>query len=584
MFSNRTVLVVSLVAFALLAIPVAMLAIGISLFPSLGTTTFSFAQFIEMPSTLTLVENTLEFSVVSAIFTTIFATTYAWFIARTDVYGKRFLELLPVLGLTVPLLFKAFAWAFLANPHVGVLNQLLQKAFGPGFPVIDIYSMAGLIFVQSFTNVPIVYLIALPALKSMDSTLEEASRISGRGVLATFWEVTFPVVRPAVLSAFILAIIGGVGGLEYPFILGIPGRVHTLSTEVYFWAQERVPPAYGSAGIISIIYAIITLVLVTLFIWATRRSFKFQVVTGKAVSTNIQRLGRKRYLALAICLTIVFFEFILPFVTLLLMSTTTIYGSDLNNVQVNFPNSFVNAFKIPGIFKALDNSFYFGVAAALLATIVGSLLSYASLRSKSRGARFADYVSAIPLSFPGVVYGVALFWTFLLVPGLDLIYGTIWPLVISLVFIRLPFSTRIISANMVQISNELEEASQVAGAGFFRTFTRIVGPLINNGLFNSVIYTFVDSLRELGGVVILATAQSTTFTVLLFQYYDSSSIGGLRAFDTVAAASVTFTALIAVFLAAAAVVRRYYSRKWERPAQVARQDISSSKPDEAVPR
>jgi iron(III) transport system permease protein len=557
LFSSRLLLIVSLVVFALLLIPVFALYVGITIFPSLGTTSFSFVKFLTMPSTLTLVENTLEFSVVSAFFTTIFATSYAWIVARTDVPGKRVLELLPVLGLSIPLLFKAFAWAFLLNPHVGILNSIIGKII-PGAPVINIYTMAGLIFVQSFTNVPIVYLVTLAAMKSMDSTLEEASRMAGKGILTTFREVTFPIVRPAVFSAFVLAVIGGVGTLEYPFILGIPGNIHVLATEVYFWAQERVPPAYGTAGEISVLYSIITLAAVTIYIWSTRRSFKFQVVTGRAVTKNVQALGRRGYLALLICLAILFFEFILPFTTLFLMSTTTIYGSGFQVVRINFPTSFVQAVQIPYLFPSLETSLLFGVIAAALATIIGALLAYSSLRIKTRGARFAEYISAVPLAFPGVVYGVALFWTFLLVPGLDLIYGTIWPLVISLVFIRLPFSTRIISGNLVQVSNELEDASQVAGSGFFRTFTRVTMPLIKGGLFNSIIYTFVDSLRELGGVVILTTAQTTTFTVLLLHYYNTSTL--FSSIDTVAAASVLFTGLIALLLSVASIARHFLDR------------------------
>ena len=562
MFSNRILLIVSILVFFLLLIPIFALYIGITIFPSLGTTSFSFLQFLQMPGTVDLVENTLEFSLVSAIFTTIFATTYAWFVARTDVFGKRFLELLPVLGLSVPLLFKAFAWSFLLNPHAGIINTILRQLLGHGAPDLDINNMAGLIFVQSFTNVPIVYLIILPAMKSMDSSLEEASRISGRGMLSTFRDVTFPLVRPAVFSAFLLAVIGGVGSFEYPFILGIPGGIHVLATEVYFWAQERVPPAYGTAGEISILYSIITLIGVTIYIWSTRTSFKFQVVTGRSVSKNVQRLGWMRYVGVLICFGILFFEFVLPFVTLFLMSTTTLYTSGISSLRINFPSSYVDAFQIPLLFASLKTSFEFGAIAGLLATVVGALLAYSSLRVKSRGARFAEYISAIPLAFPGVVYGVALFWTFLLVPGLNLIYGTIWPLVIALVFIRLPFSTRIVAGNLVQVSNEIEEASQVAGAGFFRTFTRIIMPLIKNGLFNSLVYTFIDSLRELGGVIILSTASTTTFTVLLLRYYNTETL--YTSIDTVAAASVVFTGIIALFLVVASLVRRYWGGRWER--------------------
>jgi iron(III) transport system permease protein len=238
------------------------------------------------------------------------------------------------------------------------------------------------------------------------------------------------------------------------------------------------------------------------------------------------------------------------------MSTTTIYGSDIHSVRMNFPAFYLSALNIPLLFNSLRTTLFFGLIAAVLATITGALLSYTALKSKARGARFADFISAIPLAFPGVVYGVALFWTFLLVPGMNLIYGTIWPLVIALVFIRLPFATRIISGNMVQISNDLEDASQVSGAGFTRTFTRILMPLVKEGLFNSFVYTLVDSMRELGGVVILATAATPTFTTLLLQYYNekSSQIGA------VAAASVIFTGIITLLLIASAVVRHYWGR------------------------
>jgi iron(III) transport system permease protein len=422
--------------------------------------------------------------------------------------------------------------------------------------VLNVNTMGGLIFVQSFTNVPIVYLITLAAMKSLDSSLEEASRVSGRGILRTFGSVTIPLVRPAVFSAFVLAIIGGVGAFEFPFILGVPGGVHTLSTEVYFYTQQRVPPAYGTAGYVSILYAIITLVCVSVYVLSTRRSFMFQVVTGRSTKAYLQKLGSFRYVALLICLTILFFEFILPFSGLVLMSTTTIFGSSLASVRVKFPDFYIAALQIPLLFNSLRTTLLFGFIAAALATIVGALLSYSALRSKARGSRFAEYISAIPLAFPGVVYGVALFWTFLLVPGMNLIYGTIWPMVISLVFIRLPFATRIISGNMVQVSNELEEASQVAGAGFARTFGRILMPLTRDGLFNSFVYTLVDSMRELGGVVILATAQTPTFTTLLLQYYNekSSQIG------IVAAASVMFTVIITLLLIAASVVRHFWGR------------------------
>jgi ABC-type sulfate transport system permease component len=69
-YGTRTLLLVSLVVFILLVIPVFALVIGLSFFPSLGTSSFSFWGYVSLPSTLNEIENTLEFSIVSAVFTT----------------------------------------------------------------------------------------------------------------------------------------------------------------------------------------------------------------------------------------------------------------------------------------------------------------------------------------------------------------------------------------------------------------------------------------------------------------------------------------------------------------------------------
>ena len=518
MYKSRLLIAVVIAVFLLLLIPVFALIVGISFFPSLGTTSYSLVGFLTMPSTLSLVESTLEFSIVSAIFTTTFALTYAWFIARTDVYGKRFLELLPVLGLSVPLLIKAFAWSFLLNRNAGIINTILNEILGRGVLNFNINTMAGLIFAQSFTNVPLAYLVILPAMKSMDANLEEASRIAGKGILATFRDVTFPIVRPAVFSAFVLAVIGGVGTLEYPIRPGDP------------WTRSTSSRPRSSSGLRSA--SLLHMGPLARSASSTphhpRRGDHLHLVDAEGLQVpggdgSLRLARRPEARPHEVCgPPHLLHDRLLRVHPPVPHPIPHVHEQHLRerarNLKFNFPASYVKALEIPGLFPSLTTSIEFGLIAATIATIVGSLLSYAAYKVKSRGARLSEYISALPLAFPGVVYGVALFWTFLLVPGLHLIYGTIWPLVIALVFIRLPFSTRIVSGNMVQVSDELEEASQVSGSGFLRTFTRILLPLTRAGVFNSFIYTFVDSLRELGGVIILATAQSMTFTVLLLHY------------------------------------------------------------------
>ncbi|HEV2139299.1 MAG TPA: iron ABC transporter permease [Nitrososphaerales archaeon] len=545
MYKVRGLIAVALVTLVAVLLPIVALVIGITSFKIIGAPTFSFLDFVESWYALSLIATSLEFTLTHAALGVALALFYAWMIAKTDLPGKRFFEILPILGLTLPLEVKAFSWIFLLDPHVGMLNLLSISIFGRGAPTFDIYGMAGMIWVATIGAVPLAYLIILPAMKSLDPSLEEASKSAGRGTFRTFYSVTFRLLLPAIASAFMLSTISGLANFDYPYLIGQPGGVHTLSTEVYYWAEERSPPSFGSAGIISVVYVIMTAVAVGLYIWSTRKTYRFAVVTGASGRQAFHKLRRWKPLALLACFLIIFFEFILPFVALLLESSSNIYlTGNLNSIKFDFPQAYIQAMNIPNFWTSLSATFQFGIASAALLTVISALLSFATLKVKTRGARLTEFVTSIPLAFPGVVYGIALTWMFLVVPGLGRFYGTLLPLIFSLVVIRLPYTTRIVSANMVQVSNELEEASQISGKGFWRTFARVTLPLVKGGLINSFVYGLVDSLRELGGVIILSAPGAMAFTALLLDYYYSHNTVG----NVLAAGSVMLVGLIVVLL------------------------------------
>jgi iron(III) transport system permease protein len=540
LYAVRWLLVLAIILFALLILPVVVLIIGVSFFPVIGAATFTFASFITSAYARGLVATSLAYAIPSAVFTVVLATVYCWIVARTDIPAKRFFEALPILGLTMPILVKAFAWEFLLNPANGILNLVSRTAFGAFAPVFNVESLAGLIFVTAVGGVPLAYLIIMPAMRSVDSSFEEASRVAGRGPLGTAYAITSRLLLPALGSALLLAIIGGLNTFDYPLILGQPARIQTLSTEVYYWTTTHTPPSYGDGGLVSILYMAITLVAVTLYIWFTRRTYRFATITGGVRRRIPQSLKRWKAVALVVCLSILFLEFMLPFFAIVLVSTTNIYVTGSLAFNWNFPSSYILASQVPFFYQSLVATMEIGIAAAVGATAIGAVISYATLRSKTKSARLVEYVTSVPLTVPSIVYGIALFWMFLIVPGFNRLYGTVIPLVISVTFVRLPFASRIISANLVQVSNDLEEASQVIGARFSRTFFRISLPLIRQALISSFVFVLVDSLRELGAVIILVTPSAFAYTVLLLTYYHVNTLSG----NVLAAGSVVLTLIV----------------------------------------
>lgn len=562
MKGSKAPLILSLLFLVIFTIPVFYLIYG-SIFFKLGnvpTATWQdFLNMITSPLTGSLLLNTVVFAVFGGLLAVTFATIYAWIVHRTDVPGKRILGLVAVLPLTTPFLVKAFSWIYLFSPNIGIVNIVFHQLFGIG-PVFNIYSMYGLILALGTGGMPLAYLTIEPAIKSLNPHLEEASRIAGHGLLGTLRKITIPVLLPAIFSAFLLEMIIGLENFDYPFLLGGPGGVDTLATEVYFNIFDRQPPRYASAAMISVIYIILTMSTVAIYIYATRKAFKFVTVTGKAPQRSLHKLHRWKYVGLAICIIILFFTFILNYATLILMSFTYYFSAGGGQLYLVFSGlkNYGDALNLPLFYNALGNSIILGLAAGIIATIVAVFLSYAALKSKVRGARLVDFVSTIPLAFPGIVYGLALFWTFLLLPGISgIIYGTIWPLVLALVFVRLPYSVRMISGSVIQIADELEESSRVSGASWGRTFYKIVLPLLKGGMLNSFLYTFINSIRELGAIVLLTTGQTIVLTTLLLQLYSQHPL----ALNTIAAASVMLSLIVTVVLAVPGLIQFISERR-----------------------
>jgi iron(III) transport system permease protein len=225
------------------------------------------------------------------------------------------------------------------------------------------------------------------------------------------------------------------------------------------------------------------------------------------------------------------------------MSLTTFISVSQGNIYLQFTlQNYVDAVHLPLFYQSILNSVLLGITAGVAVTMIAVFMSYGALKSKVRGARLTEFIGIIPLAFPGIVYGLALFWTFLLFPGVNLLYGTIWPLVLALIFVRLPQSIRMVSGNLMQLADEMEEASRVAGASWRTTLRRIVLPLLKGGITSSFIYTFINSLRELGSVIILVTPQSMVLTVLLLNLYSQHAM----ALNTIAAAGVILCLIIAM--------------------------------------
>ena len=413
---SRFPIFVSLAVSVFFIVPFFFMILG-SLSPSFKFTNLTGVFIVDAftsPDLPELLVNTFEYGAGGALLAVSVATVYSYFVVMTDVPFKRVLYLLPVLPLVMPLVVKGFAWIFLFSPSIGLANFAVNSLGVPGAP-FNIFSIWGMIFAWGMGGVPLSFLLISPAFKSLDASLDESSRVCGAGNVRTFFRITLPLIFPALLTSFLLSAIGGVEDFNYPFILGSRAHVNTLSTKVYdlvYLGHYSAGAAYG------IMFLFITLILISLYIYSARRSFRFAVVTGKATRKNPISLGRWKWAGLAVCVVVLLFAFALPMSMLVLISLTPFYsvGGGANPFATLTLNNYVRAVNLQFFRQSVVNSFIVSVSAAVAATAIAVVMAYAIIKSKSRFKNVINYLSSLPLAFPGVVYSVALIWTFLTLP------------------------------------------------------------------------------------------------------------------------------------------------------------------------
>ena len=131
------------------------------------------------PEAYSLLLNSFIFGIGASGLSIVFALALAWITIRTDAPWRRLFELIAIIPNILPPILVSISWVMLLNPSNGLINGLFVKLFGMEKGPFNIYTMAGLIFVEGLILTPLAFLIVAAAMKSMDPSLEESAKTLG---------------------------------------------------------------------------------------------------------------------------------------------------------------------------------------------------------------------------------------------------------------------------------------------------------------------------------------------------------------------------------------------------------------------
>jgi iron(III) transport system permease protein len=489
-------------------------------FDDTSFTLANYATVFSTPATYSLLGNTLLYAAGTLAISLALGGGFAWFLQRVEVACRALLTLCVLSAMATPPVTDAIAWSLLANPSIGLLNAAIRAATGgSGDGPLNVYTIGGMAFVTGIKMVPTAFILLSGPIARFDPLLAEAATVSGAGAWQTLRRITMPLLRPATLGLLVLFALLVLETFEIPAVLGLPGRVFVFSTLIYNASHPPIGlPNYGLVSAYAGVFLVAAAALLAMYNRATARSEAFAVVTGKGYRARRVSLGPLAHVLTAVVVLYFVVAVALPLLSLLWTSLgLSYYSTELASLANASLGSYGALVLTPNLQRAVANTAVVAALSATGAMLLASAVAWLAIRHNSPAARLPDRLTLAVVAAPSIVVGLALlaFYAWLPLP----IYGTIWIITIGLATRFLGYTTRLMSASLVQVHRELSEAAASSGASGWDVARRVILPLVWPAFSGGWVWVFVHALRDATLTLMLFTVANDTLAVRLWSLW-----------------------------------------------------------------
>ena len=488
---------------------------------------FTLAHYISAysdPLTYQLLFNSFVFAGGSALLATALAATLAWITIRTNAPWRKLFEITAIVPNIFPPVMLAVSWTVLLSPRTGLINRFFMQIFDLSEAPLNLYSLWGMVYVEALITVPLAFLMVSAALYSMDPALEESARVAGSSNMQIAWRITLPIVRPALLASAMLNFVRAIESFDTPAIIALPARIEVFTTKIYREAIGAFPPNQNLAAAYGVSLLLITMFFVYFYRHLTARSERYVTVTGRGYRPMIIDLGKWRYAASALAGLILVLIVVLPSLVMIYVSFITyVHVPSAKTWELLTLDNYITNLSDTRTYRALQNSMFLAVVGATVCMFLAALTAWVTTKTKTVGRGVIEALTFIPWAFPGTALAIGLLWTYVYIPLP--IYGTLWILLIGYVTRFLPYGLRTMTSTIVQLHDDLQQASMVCGASFLTTFRRILLPLLRPGFIAGWILLASIFLREFSTSVFLYSPGAEPLGPLLYHFYVDGNLG-----------------------------------------------------------
>jgi thiamine transport system permease protein len=347
---------------------------------------------------------------------------------------------------------------------------------------------------------PVIVRVMVGEFLNYRETFEVAARTLGASAHTAVRTVTFPILRPGLLAAFLLALARSLS--------------ETGATIVVAGAFENgtvfISNARGAGLTAAVVLASLVLIAVSLVVFAAIKILAPRVklsplrawpTVEKKLSTSNVASGRN---VVSISVFLVFV--LMPCLFIALPAAQAVASGTVSEAVAGV-----------GPWGAFWSAMGLSYVVALLATVVNivSGLPIAVLIARNRFnrklTRIVDTLVDLPIIVPSLALGVSLNFFWRNIGALP----EFWVLVLAHTTITYSYFVRAMAASIQGIAPELEDAAKTLGARPFRIFRKITIPLTKYSLLSGAILVFTRSVDETGATSAVSSTLKTAPILLV---------------------------------------------------------------------
>lgn len=485
--------------------------------PSLATAQEVLARRSTWRATL----HSLEVSLGGTVISLLLGSFFAFIVALTNIRAKAALVFCFMLPMMIPPQVTALSWIQVFGPSGSLLNLLgLAPPLGTPHPL---YSREGIILLLGIQHAPLVFLALRAGLRALPKEMVEAARASGASGVQVFRNILLPLMMPSLVAGTALAFVSAVGNFGIPAMLGIPARYTVLPTLIYQRLSDFGPDIISQVAVLSVLVSVIAAGGFALQTWLLkRRDYRTIGAPSQALSYD---LGKRRGWVEALCWLVILFILVLPLAALSAASLVKAYGLSLSAESFTLQHYADAIFRHDATARGFFNSLALASGTAVLLIALAVPLAYFVVWRRTALLRVLNALAELPYALPGAVLAIAAILVFLKpLPLLGFsIYGTLWIIFAAYLARFLTLGLRPVISGFYQLDRSLEEAAQMAGAGFFRRLLTIILPLTAPVAAAGGLLVFLTAFNEIQVSALLTSSGAETIGVIIFFLDESGS-------------------------------------------------------------